>query len=362
MAKKKSSHRSSRNSRHTSKRTYRWSGFFLLFLVIGFVLYCSDHRDQLPESVRRFTPTISFPEFNTIEKGIEETAEKTKKMVVNTAEKAKEITAETTNKIKDLASSKQPSAHTERKSTTPAQSSTQTSTATTSSSFQLQLEIPRNTVSRQETILKKRGFTLSYSTYYRNPIWVAWELTREETTGEAGRNARFEPDPALKGSRVTHDDYTHSGFDRGHMAPAADMKWDKQAMKESFYTTNICPQNKTLNRGDWSDLEELSRKWGRKYGRVYIVCGPVYKAPSPKRLKKGNVAIPDQFFKAILIYNQKNPMAMGFLFDNKARSQSLNKYMVTVDSLEALTGLDFFSRVPDSIEEKIESVIPSLPF
>ena len=223
----------------------------------------------------------------------------------------------------------------------------------------LNLEIPVYTYPgryEKEIIINRTGYTLSYNQYYKNPNWVAWELTREETKGETERYDKFMPDPDLPEPRVVHKDYTKSGYDRGHMAPAADMKWSKQAMIESFYMSNICPQVGNLNRGDWNDLEELCRNWADKYGRIYIACGPI-----PKRIGGHKVAVPDRFFKVILIYNRKNPIAMGFIFKNIARSQDLDKYMVTVDSVENVTGMDFFSKLPDEVENRIESIIPQLP-
>ena len=193
------------------------------------------------------------------------------------------------------------------------------------------------------------------------PNWVAWELTRQETTGNEERKSKFLPDPDLPEPRVEHSDYTHSGYDRGHMAPAADMKWSEKAMQESFYMSNICPQNQKLNRDDWGDLENECRTWAKKYRNVYIICGPIYDSSNPKRIGQHKVAVPDRFFKVVLIYNRKNPVAMGFLFENKAGHHKLEKYMVSVDSIETITGLDFFSQLPDNIEKQVEANIPALP-
>ena len=228
----------------------------------------------------------------------------------------------------------------------------------------LNLEIPAYTYPgkyKNEIVLYRTGYTVSYNVHYKNPNWVAWELTREETKGETDRYDKFMPDPDLPEPRVVHKDYTRSGYDRGHMAPAADMKWSKQAMIESFYMSNICPQVGNLNRGDWNDLEELCRDWAEKYGRIYIACGPIFDSKSPKRIGEHKVAVPDRFFKVILIYNRKNPIAMGFIFKNIAHSQDIEKYMVTVDSVENVTGMDFFSKLPDNVENRIESIIPELP-
>lgn len=227
--------------------------------------------------------------------------------------------------------------------------------------YSTRLEIPVSLEKREETVLKRIGYTVSYNSVYKTPNWVGWELTREETQGKEDRKDKFVPDPDLPEPRVEHADYTHSGYDRGHMAPAADMKWSAEAMAQSFYMSNICPQNQKLNRDDWGDLEEACRGWARKYGRVYIVCGPVYDKRNPKRIGKHRVAVPDRFFKVVLIENRKNPVAMGFLFDNAAHHQALKKYMVPVDSIETITRLDFFSRLPDSVENRIEAEVPDLP-
>ena len=223
------------------------------------------------------------------------------------------------------------------------------------------LELPAVRDAEAENILQRKGFTLSYNAERGVPNWVAWELTRKEVQGKEERKDKFVPDPDLPEPRVVHADYTGSGYDRGHMAPAADMKWSKQAMQESFYMSNICPQNQKLNRDDWGDLEEICRKWAKKYGTVHIACGPIYDQKSPKRIGKNRVAVPDRFYKVVLIYNRKNPIAMGFLFDNKAHHQAISKYMVSVDSVESVTGMDFFSRLPDEVENRIEVLVPSMP-
>lgn len=218
------------------------------------------------------------------------------------------------------------------------------------------LEIPVSIRKREEIVLRRTAFTLSYNNAYKTPNWVAWELTRAETQGSKSRKSKFEPDPDLPEPRAEHSDYTRSGYDRGHMAPAADMKWSEKAMEESFYMSNICPQNKKLNRDDWGDLEETCRKWARKYGKVFIACGPIYSQKNPKRIGKHQVAVPDQFFKVVLIYDKNMPICLGFLFPNRAHHQKLESYITTVNSIEKITNLDFFSALPDEIENEIESV------
>lgn len=217
------------------------------------------------------------------------------------------------------------------------------------------LEIPHMQSAVGGQIIKHTGYSLSYNADYKTPQWVAWELTRKETQGEAKRTDKFVPDPDVRGAKAYAADYKNSGYDRGHMAPAADMKWSRKAMEESFYLSNICPQNKNLNRGDWNDLEEQSRQWAKRFGAIYIACGPVYDSKKPKRIGNNKVGIPDAFYKVILINDKKNPQAIGFIFPNRAGHQPLTDYIVSVDSIEKRTGIDFFPNLPDDIENEIES-------
>lgn len=225
--------------------------------------------------------------------------------------------------------------------------------STTDNDNRLEIPIMRSNIGGQ--ILKRKGYTLSYNADYKTSQWVAWELTRKETKGKEGRTDKFLLDPDVLGAKAYTSDYTKSGYDRGHMAPAADMKWSRQAMEESFFMSNICPQNPNLNRGDWNDLEEKSRQWAKKYGAVYIACGPIYDTKRPKRIGNNKVAVPDAFYKVILINDKKNPKAIGFIFPNKAGHKPLNKYIVTVDSVEKRTNIDFFPTLPDEIENRIEA-------
>lgn len=130
------------------------------------------------------------------------------------------------------------------------------------------IELPQLASIRPEQIIEHLAYTVSYNHDWNLPNWVAYELTSEELYGDVKRSNHFAPDPLVSGDPVVTDDYSHSDYDRGHMAPAADMKWSEQAMRESFYMSNICPQNQNLNRGDWNDLEELARDWARKYGNL----------------------------------------------------------------------------------------------
>ena len=214
----------------------------------------------------------------------------------------------------------------------------------------------------QGQIIQRTGYTLSYHAKHRTPQWVAWELTKEETRGNEERANEFQPDPDVMGAKVVTYDYSHSGYDRGHMAPAGDMKWSKKAMQESFYMSNICPQDHNLNTEDWNDLENKSREWARRYGKVYIVCGPIYNGTRKEYIGDHRVRVPDAFFKVILINEAKKQAALGFYFKNEAGERPLAEYLVSVDHIEKLTGLDFFAALPDELENRLEKeIVNKLP-
>lgn len=223
------------------------------------------------------------------------------------------------------------------------------------------IEIPRYESSRGGQVIAHLCYTVSYDADFKTPQWVAWQLTKEKAYGSEPRYDKFQPDPKVRGAKAYPKDYTNSGYDRGHMAPAGDMKWSHQAMVESFYMTNVCPQNRNLNRGDWKDLEEIEREWAVQYGCVSIAAGPIYYAgQKPLRIGNNQVAVPDAFFKVLLVGYPKHPKAYGFIFENKAGSHPLSYYQLSVDEVEERTGMDFFSALPDDVENKIEAEKPAL--
>jgi endonuclease G len=118
--------------------------------------------------------------------------------------------------------------------------------------------------------------------------------------------------------------------------------------------SNICPQDHNLNTEDWNDLEMKSREWARRYGKVYIVCGPIYKGIRNEFIGKNRVKVPDAFFKVILINDTKKQAALGFLLENEAGERPLTDYLVSVDEIEKITGMDFFSALADDMENQLE--------
>lgn len=208
----------------------------------------------------------------------------------------------------------------------------------------------------KEEIINYKGMTVSFNPELHIPNWVAWELTAEEARGTESRADKFFNDPDVEGCPWP-EDYSGSGYDRGHMAPAGDMKWDREAMAETFRMTNIIPQDGGLNRGTWKKIEEKCRARVMKDSAVIIVCGPVLSEAPRDYIGSSRVAVPQRLFKVVLSPWAKTPQAVGFLMDNGAVPGGMQAAAVTVDEVEAVTGHDFFSALPDSIENDLESKV-----
>lgn len=204
-------------------------------------------------------------------------------------------------------------------------------------------------ISQQKAVYT--GYTASFNPSLRIPNFVVYELTGTEAEGTGERARHFLQDTAIENCPEPSD-YTKSGFDRGHMAPAADMKWSGQAMRESFYMTNICPQNHALNSGGWKRLEEKVRDWAIRDSALVVITGPIVQS-RPKRLDSG-VAIPDGFFKVLLAPYATPMRGIAFIYKNEGGQKKIEMQAVSIDSVEAATGFDFFHALPDEIENRIE--------
>jgi endonuclease G len=207
--------------------------------------------------------------------------------------------------------------------------------------------------SLDETMLTDyKAMTISFNPKYHIPNWVGWELLGSETEGTLGRG-NFAADPNVE-SCPTLDDYRGSGYDRGHMAPSADMKWDETAMEQCFYLTNMCPQLHSLNNGTWKNLEEKCRTWAKADSAIIIISGPVLTQKPKEYIGKNRVAVPQSFFKVILAPYANPPRGIGFIMPNGDVKGGLQACAVSIDSVESVTGHDFFSALPDSIEQQVE--------
>lgn len=220
---------------------------------------------------------------------------------------------------------------------------------TTDTEKLLEVIMPSTTPSIPKTYT---GFTLSFNPQKHIPNWVAWELTDEETTGTVKRLNKFNNDPTVEGCPETYD-YNYSGYQRGHMAPAGDMKWDQKAMEETFYLTNICPQMGSLNTGAWKNLEEKCRDWAKAFGSIIIICGPVLTDNIREFIGDQRIAVPKRFFKVVIAPEAKQ--GIGFVMNNGRVEGGMQMAAMSIDQVEEITGYDFFSALPDDLENEIEA-------
>jgi endonuclease G len=222
------------------------------------------------------------------------------------------------------------------------------------------------------SVVQRQGYTAAAEERWRIPAWVSYRIAKEYYVQGAprfDRLTRFIKDPDL-GDRfkVTHDHYTGSGFDRGHMAPHASMQGrDEKCITESYYLSNIAPQTSSLNKGIWQELEEKERYWAETFDVVWIVAGPIFDPDSgplrnitpKKRELKEKVAIPSHFFKILIRGTGRNLQALAFVFPNQRRAFDDNRdfqsYQCTIDDVEALTNLDFLLNLEDDLEDNLEA-------
>ena len=209
-------------------------------------------------------------------------------------------------------------------------------------------------------IVQHGAYVSSYNTETLIPDWVAYELTSEETGGNRSRDGiEFRMDPDLKGcTQAMREDYSGSGWTKGHLMPAADAAFSSNTLAETFYFTNICPQNETLNAGDWQYLEKRVRQWANRYGSVWVVTGPIVGENRYGTIGDRDVVVPDSFYKALLVRKKNGSYsAIAFVMDNDDDRYYLKDCSMSVDDLETLTGLDFFPALDDAVEEKVEKTL-----
>lgn len=206
-------------------------------------------------------------------------------------------------------------------------------------------------------LLCRTGYLSAHSPENKTPIWVIEHLTADKASStKVPRYNKFQADPDLaKGNLAELKDYQTGGYDRGHMAPAADMRWDKNAMVECFYLSNMIPQvGQGMNRGIWKNLEENVRKWAINRGELYIFTGPIYDGGVQKTIGDNKVAVPSHIYK--IAYDPDKQEAIAFIMPNKAlNANDMPKYIVTIRDVEAKTGLDFLSSLDKDLQDTIET-------
>lgn len=202
------------------------------------------------------------------------------------------------------------------------------------------------------------SFIVSFNKDNHTANYVSWELLNTETYGTVDRNKYdFWPDPSVEGCPTSIDyAYSSTSQQRGHLCPAADNKWSADAMRDCMAMTNIIPQSGPLNEKLWSTLENKCRTWAQRDKAIWIVAGPIYTEEDQTFVGKANARKPSSCFKAILyVEDMENARAIGFVFRNGANPGDLGTYAMSIDELEERTGYDFFSALPDDIEDAVES-------
>ncbi len=218
-------------------------------------------------------------------------------------------------------------------------------------SLSTKIEIPET--NSNDIVVTHTGYSLLYNEKYEQANWVAYELTKEKTKKLFERSNKFIPDPHVKTGTANDNDYSGSGYDKGHLAPAADMGWSSVTMAESFYYSNMSPQIPSFNRGIWKKLEELVRTWAIENNTIYIVTGPILTS-GLQTIGPNKVAVPKYFYKVILDYTEPYIKGIGFIIPNMGSSEQLQHFAVTIDSIENITGINFFPSLPDEQENIIE--------
>ena len=210
---------------------------------------------------------------------------------------------------------------------------------------------------KADTIIERPGYALGYIEYHEQPAWVIYVMTKAEaTTKAAKRTNKFCSDPEIPTGSATTGDYRRSGYDRGHLAPAADMAFSGQTMADSFFMSNMSPQKPAFNRGIWKDLEALVRYFAITERKIVVVTGPILPKEKTVTIGTNQVTVPTHYYKVIFDLTPPRKM-IGFILPNEGSDEPLATFAVTVDAVEKATGLNFFSKVPKEEQERLERTI-----
>ncbi|MAT53391.1 MAG: DNA/RNA endonuclease [Saprospirales bacterium] len=206
-------------------------------------------------------------------------------------------------------------------------------------------------------IITHRYYALSYCEEHELAEWVAYELLGDRLRQPwVKRTNDFREDPKIKTGTSDSRDFRGPEFDRGHLVPAADMAFNDTAMSQTFFMSNISPQRSGFNKGVWRELEELTRDWAKKFDHLYVVSGPVFTSSNPEQVGRNDVSVPDAFFKVLLDLTEPELKGIAFLIPNQTTDVPLEEFATSIDSVESVTGIDFFyNLLVPKLEEELES-------
>ena len=209
--------------------------------------------------------------------------------------------------------------------------------------------------SDSDFILNKKGFSLGYSQKYKQAIWICYILQAENLKKEqVKRKNKFKKDPEIKRKAVKPEDYNRTGYDRGHLAPAADMTYSELTEQESFYMTNMSPQLPGCNRGIWKRVEAQVRKWALQEDKICVITGPIF-AKRNKRMGSAKIAVPIAFYKVILDLTPPRKM-IAFIIPNEPSKKRIQSFVVPVNQVEYITGFHFFSELLEHPDYLLKSI------
>ena len=202
-------------------------------------------------------------------------------------------------------------------------------------------------------IVNHNYYSLSYSKKDKQAEWVAYKLTSSNFVNKIKRTNNFREDKKVKVGSAKLEDYKSSGYDRGHLAPASSMKFNKTSMSESFYLSNISPQVPSFNRGIWKRLEEKVRYWAEINDSIFVVTGPIL-SDSLGSIGENKVTIPRAYYKTLLGYKDGEAKGLAFIMPNEKSDKSLYKYIVSIRDVEEVTGIDFYHKMDKNMQDKVE--------
>lgn len=215
------------------------------------------------------------------------------------------------------------------------------------------LYLPR--IDSSEIFISHFAYDLAYNELHEQAKWVFYKLDSSRINGPISRTDKFKIDPLIVTGSANHSDYKGSGFDRGHLAPAGDMTWSLQAMNESFYYSNMSPQVPSFNRGIWRKLESKVRSWVTDFDSLYVTTGPVLEL-NLSSIGEG-VSVPNHFYKSIVGFLNSSVLSIAFIMPNEGSRKELQEFVISVDSLENLTGIDFNSKLHPKLQSQLENSV-----
>jgi|GEM_PF-1850105 len=205
-------------------------------------------------------------------------------------------------------------------------------------------------------VIKHTYYTLSYIEEHEQPEWVAYYLSPDMLKKVYKRKDSFKDDPSISTGSASYADYgTAPDYDAGHLLPCRQMQFDCTAMSETFYMSNMSPQHWQFNQQKWSFLEKLERNMAFRNNGLYVVTGPVLNNTRGTIGEVNKISIPNYYYKVFLRFDDTEKKAIAFLLPNEKQDVPFINYVVSIDFLEAFSGIDFFPALDDVIEDKLEA-------